>query len=205
MQSAHRGVKAGGDRRGRWVGHPALYQERRALLKGECELLLDPPSALIGVLPDLRQLMPYVVGVQDADAVRDPAAHEIGARHQHGEHVRATPVVPDEIHRTADRLQLRDQPVAVPVDRRGEGVGDREAEARRGETDRLLVTKFAQAHDERIPDGRGLRIAVDQDGGHAPSGVVGCSTDSASAAVRRCSLATYSGSRIISRKARRLG
>ena len=61
-------------------------------------------------LPDLRELVPDVVGVEAPDRVRGPAADELGARGDEVDDVPPAQVVADEVDRLADPLELRGQP-----------------------------------------------------------------------------------------------
>ena len=59
--------------------------------------------------------------------------------HHHVHHVAAAPVVPDEVDRFVDALQLALEPVAVGEVGGRKIVGQRRAESRRGQPDHIVA------------------------------------------------------------------
>ena len=69
--------------------------------------------------------MPDVVGVEYAEEVAGPAAHQLGSMRHHIHDVAATPIVADKVDRFADALELALKPVTVGIVGRREVVGQR--------------------------------------------------------------------------------
>lgn len=119
--------------------------------------------AVTGCLPDLSQVMPDVVGVEHAEDVAGPAAHQFGSMHHHVHHMAATPIVTDEVDRFVDVLELALEPVAVGNEGRREVVGQRRTESRRGQSHHI---RAPEGLDQWVPDRVSLRIAMHQDNRH---------------------------------------
>ena len=92
---------------------------------------VDQLLAVARRLPHLGEVVPDVVGVEQPDDVAGPAAHELGSMHHQVHHVAAAPVVPDEVDRFVDALQLALEPVTVGQVGRREAVGQWRTESRR--------------------------------------------------------------------------
>ena len=54
---------------------------------------VDQLLALAGRLPDLGEVMPHVVWVEQPDDIAGPAAHKLRAMHHRVHHVAAAPIV----------------------------------------------------------------------------------------------------------------
>src|SRR5215470_5054349 len=62
--------------------------------------------ARIGCLPNLRQVMPDVVGIKASRCIAGPRPNEFGPFHGDANDVQAAPVVPDEIDWLTNCLEL---------------------------------------------------------------------------------------------------
>ena len=132
---------------------------------GWASVSVDPLLAG-GRLPDLGEVVPHVLRVEQPGDVAHPRADQVGPGRCDAEDETTAPVVTDEVDRFADRLQLADEPVDVLLLRRLEAVGSRHAEARQLQGDDIVAVEVLT---ERIPHRRCLRIAVDENSGaHAP-------------------------------------
>ncbi|GAA4847704.1 hypothetical protein GCM10023201_44430 [Actinomycetospora corticicola] len=108
-------------------------------------------------LPRHRELVPGVVRVEHPHRVADPAAQQVRAVHRHPYDVGAAPVVPDEVDRPVEALQLPDQPVAVAVGRDVEPAGQGRPEPGRGQEPDVVA---AELDEQPLPDRRRHGVAV---------------------------------------------
>jgi hypothetical protein len=102
----------------------------------------------------------------------------------------AAHVVAYQVSRLPEGLQLAGEPVPVLAVGGAEPAGQRRPEPGRRQADQPGPgrSRALQRGEQRIPDRRGLGVSVDEDRGHRAQtaiGVVGCSTDSVSASLRR--------------------
>lgn len=114
-------------------------------------------------------------------------------------HLWAAPVVTDQVDGFPDVLQR----------------GCAESGRREADQPGSRRTGAVELREQQVPYSRRFGIAVDESGlpwtntvgtaGHTPIGMVGCSTASTSASLRRWATARYSGSRIMSTNACRFG
>jgi hypothetical protein len=107
--------------------------------------------------------VPHVLGVEAAEEVARPRAQQVGPLDDDAHHEPAAPVVADEVDGLADLLELADQPGRVLLARGAEA--GRRGDAEPGEL-RGVDVVAAELGEQRAPDGRGLGVAVDEDGGH---------------------------------------
>ena len=124
---------------------------------------LDEGLAVTGRLPDLGQVVPDVLRVGGTGDVGDPRADEVGAGGGQALDVPAAPVVADQVDRPVERLQLGDQPGQVVVGRRREVGIDGRAETGRRQRHDVVAPEHGP---QRVPDGRGLGVAMDEHDGH---------------------------------------
>ncbi|MEZ5227159.1 MAG: hypothetical protein R2710_10910 [Acidimicrobiales bacterium] len=110
-------------------GHPEARVQRHHVVGRGGDHAGDVLLAGALGLPDLRSVVPHVVGGEDAGNVGGPRPHELGPRHHGAQHVTATPVVSDEVDRPVDLLELTEQPVDVLESGGAETLGDRGAES----------------------------------------------------------------------------
>ena len=95
---------------------PRGHQPARDPL-GTGDHLRDGRLPLAGGLPDLVQVVPHVARLVVAEDVAAPGTQQVGPGHGDVRDVRATEVVPDQVDRIPDCLQLTDEPRAVLLDR----------------------------------------------------------------------------------------
>ncbi len=160
MHSTHRRVHRGCDALRDGRRHPGLDELGRPRGRRGVGHGRDRRLARARGLPDLGEVVPHVVGVEDAEDVTDPAPHQVGPGHHGVQHVPAAPVVADEVDRPLDRLQLGDEPVAVLRDGGAPPVRHRCPEPGRSEPQRLVDPELGEPFDQRVPEGGGFRVAV---------------------------------------------
>ena len=83
---------------------------RRCLDHLRHRLFADP-----GRLPGLGQIVPDVIGIEDAQHVRRPRPDQFGSLHRDAHDMPAAPVVADEVDRLSQPFKLTGQPVAIGV------------------------------------------------------------------------------------------
>src|SRR5260370_12427496 len=91
---------------GRLLGHPEHLEGTGPLL-GRCRQLLSPEVfSRLWCLPDLGEVVPLELDVADAPGIGDPGSHQLGPGRDHSDHEPAAPIVPDEIDRVTEALEL---------------------------------------------------------------------------------------------------
>jgi hypothetical protein len=107
--------------------------------------------------------VPLELDVAEAGGVGDPGPDQIGAGRDHPDHEPAAPVVPDQIDRPAQVLELYREPAGVLLHRRSET--GRAGAVEPGQRQCHGVGPV-QRGQQAAPDGRGLGHSMDKDGGH---------------------------------------
>ena len=138
-----------------------------AVLDRGGQRLLEVVLAGAGRLPDLGEVVPHVVGVEQPQHVARPAAEQLGP-HRHGAHAdAATPVVADEVDRSVvgddagSTTSMNQSDVLLAVAPKPSGIGHPNP-GRCGVTTSVRVSSATK----RLPDDRGLGVAMEQDSGH---------------------------------------
>ena len=136
----------------------------RALVDRSGDHLLDRRFAGAGRLPDLRQVVPDVGGVEGARDIARPGSDQLRPRGYQAHNVTTAPIVSDEVDGTINRLKLACQPGDVLIAGGAEAIRHRRAKPRRRERYHLVRPKVLA---KLIPDGVGFRISVDEDDRHS--------------------------------------
>ncbi|MNL34060.1 hypothetical protein D3C87_1560060 [compost metagenome] len=99
--------------------------------------IFHPALALHRGLPDLRQIVPGICGIDWATDPH-PGADKIGASRRDPRGQQATPVVANQIDRCANRLQFPSQPIDVFLFCRRESIGHRFSKTRQVRCNHVL-------------------------------------------------------------------
>jgi hypothetical protein len=143
-----------------WSGRDTEHLESHGpFLERRSELCLEERLAVARCLPDLGEVVPHVLGVDDVRDVGCPRPHwrRVGAHHPVRE--AGTPVVAHQIDRLVETAQLAGEPLGVGILGGYEPVRQRAAETRELESGRWPVEFCTQ----RVPQGGGLGHAMDED------------------------------------------
>src|SRR6185437_2752340 len=127
------------------------------------QLLVPEVFPCLWCLPDLGEVVPLELDVADTSGIGDPGPDQLGPGRDYPDHEPAAPVVPDEIDRAIEALQLCREPVGVLVHRRPETGRTVAVEPGKRQRDGIGVVELSH---EAVPDGRGFWHSVDEDGGH---------------------------------------
>jgi hypothetical protein len=148
-------------------GDVKRYAERvhlfGAVLNGSAHHGVHQLLAVARGLPDLREVVPNVIRVEQPEDVAGPAAHQLGSMHHHVHDVATAPVVSDKVDRSVDALEFALEPVAVGEVGRGEVVGQWTAESRWGQSHHVVASECIH---QWAPQSCSLRIAVHENQGH---------------------------------------